>query len=131
MQERSKVIGFILIMIAFILMIISTRNLKAQSIQQDSTYKRHYIGSSLYLSGNVIPNDPNSSEYVQLNFGYRITPKDVVSFEFRRSIYSWPLAIPFGLSFDTPCLNYPGHVHILPPTLGYQRFWLKGACTSV
>jgi hypothetical protein len=75
MQERCKVIGFVLIMIAFILMIISTRNLKAQSIQQYSTYKRFYIGSSLYLLGNLIPNDPNPPEYVQLNFGYRIPPQ--------------------------------------------------------
>jgi hypothetical protein len=73
----------------------------------------------------------NNPEYVQLNVGYRITPKDVVSFEFKRSVYSWPIGIPFGPSFDAPGLNYPGHARILAPTLGYQRFWWKGVYTSV
>ena len=114
--------------IGFVLMTITTFQLKAQ---QDSNYKRYYIGSSLYLLGNFIPNDPNPPQYFQLNFGYRITPKDVVSFEFKRSIYAWPLGIPFGPSFDAPGLNYPGHARILAPTLGYQRFWWKGAYTSV
>jgi hypothetical protein len=74
----------------------------------------------------------NNPEYIQLNVGYRITPKDVVSFEFKRSIYSSPLGIPFGSSsFDETEENYPGHARILAPTLGYQRFWWKGIYTSV
>lgn len=121
--------GFFLIGIA--LLMISTFHLKAQDVRQDNNFKRFYIGSSLYVLGNFIPNDKNPPEYVQLNFGYRITPKDVVSFEFKRSIYAWPLGIPFGPSFDAPGLNYPGHARILAPTVGYQRFWWKGAYTSV
>ena len=78
------------------------------------------------MLGNLIPNDQNSPEYVQLNIGYRITPKDVLSLDFKRSIYAWPLGIPFGPSFDKPGLNYPGHARILAPTIGYQRFWWKG-----
>jgi len=71
-------------------------------------------------------------EYVQLNVGYRITPKDVVSIEFKRSIYSWPIGIPFGSSsFDATGENYPGHARILAPTLGYQHFWWKGVYTSI
>jgi hypothetical protein len=118
-------------LIGIVLLMISTFHLKAQNARQDSNFKRFYIGSSLYVLGNFIPNDKNPPEYVQLNFGYRITPKDVVSFEFKRSIYAWPLGIPFGPSFDGPGLNYPGHARILAPTAGYQRFWWKGAYTSV
>ncbi|GAB1447304.1 MAG: hypothetical protein L6Q78_11560 [Bacteroidia bacterium] len=95
----------------------------------DSTYKRWFIGSTLLLVGNFDP--VNNPEFVQLNLGYRITPKDVISFEFKRSIYSWPLAIPWGPSFDAPGLNYPGHVRILAPTIAYQRFWWKGAYTAI
>jgi len=102
----------------------------AQEAQQDSTYKRWFVGSTLYLLGNF--DKVNNPEYVQLNVGYRITPKDVVSLRFKRSIYSWPIGIPFGSSsFDAPGHNYPGHARILAPTLGYQRFWWKGAYTSV
>jgi len=108
----------------------SSVQVHAQNVKQDSTYKRWFVGSTLYLLGNF--DKVNNPEYVQLNVGYRITPKDVVSFRFKRSIYSWPIGIPFGSSsFDAPGLNYPGHARILAPTLGYQRFWWKGVYTSV
>ena len=124
MQKKNLWLG-----LAFVL--ASNVQVNAQSTQQDSTYKKWYVGSSLFMLGNLIPNDPNPPEYVQLNVGYRITPKDVVSVEFKRSIYSWPIGIPFGPSFDAPGLNYPGHARILAPTVGYQRFWWKGVYSSV
>ena len=113
------------------LMITCTLQVKAQDAKQDSTFKRYFVGSTLLLLGNFIPDDPNPPKFIQLNLGYRITPKDVVSFEFKKSIYTWPLGIPWGPSFDAPGLNYPGHVRILAPTLAYQRFWWKGVYTSV
>lgn len=124
MQKRNLGIGLVLLL-------ASCLQVKAQNSEQENTSKRFFIGSTLYLLGNFIPNDKNPPEYVQLNVGYRITPKDVISFEFKRSIYSWPLGIPFGPSFDKPGLNYPGHARILAPTVAYQRFWWKGVYTSV
>lgn len=110
-------------------MLTSALHVNAGVAQQDSTNRRWYVGSSLFLFGNL--DRVNNPEYVQLNVGYRLTPKDVISIEFKRSIYAWPLGIPFGPSFDAPGLNYPGHARILAPTVGYQRFWWKGAYTSV
>jgi hypothetical protein len=121
MQKKSLWIGLALVL-------ASTLHASAQLDKQDS-YKRWFVGSSLLMLGNL--DKVNNPEYVQLNVGYRITPKDVVSFEFKRSIYSWPLGIPFGPSFDAPGLSYPGHARILAPTLGYQHFWWKGVYTSV
>ncbi|WKZ58557.1 MAG: hypothetical protein QY309_11840 [Cyclobacteriaceae bacterium] len=115
--------------LAFVL--ASSLQVNAQNTNQDGTYKKWFVGSSLLMLGNFIPDDPNPPEYIQLNVGYRVTPKDVVSFRFKRSIYAWPLGIPFGPDFDAPGLNYPGHVRILGPTLGYQRFLWKGVYTSV
>lgn len=122
MQKRTTLIGFVILM-------ASTLQLRAATAVQDSTYRRWYVGSSLYLLGNL--DRVNKPEYVQLNVGYRLTPKDVISIEFKRSIYAWPIGIPFGPSFDAPGLNYPGHARILAPTVGYQRFWWKGVYTSV
>jgi hypothetical protein len=123
MQKKKLWIGLALVL-------ASSLKLYAQNDKQDSTYKRWFVGSTLYLLGNF--DKVNSPEYVQLNVGYRVTPKDVVSLRFKRSIYSWPIGIPFGSSsFDAPGENYPGHARILAPTLGYQRFWWKGAYTSV
>lgn len=124
MQKKSLWFGLVLVLTCSLQM-------RAQYPKTDSTYKKYFVGSTLLMLGNFIPDDPNRPEFVQLNLGYRITPKDVVSFEFKRSIYSWPLGIPWGPSFDAPGLNYPGHVRILAPTLAYQRFWWKGVYTSV
>ena len=122
MQKRTVWIGLVL-------WLGGSFQANAQNEKQDSTFKRWFVGSSLFLLGNF--DKVNNPEYVQLNVGYRLTPKDVVSFEFKRSIYAWPLGIPFGPSFDAPGLNYPGHARILAPTLSYQRFWWKGVYTSV
>ena len=116
---------------ALTLIMASTLQVKAQNAKQDSTYKKWFVGSSLFMLGNFIPNDVNPPEYIQVNFGYRITPKDVLSLDFKRSIYSFPIGLPFGPSFDKPGENYPGHARIIAPTIGYQRFWWKGAFTSV
>lgn len=124
MQKKILWIG-----LAFVL--ASSLQVNAQNAKQDSTYRRWFVGSTLLMLGNFIPDDPNPPEYIQLNAGYRITPKDVVHFRFKRSIYAWPLGIPFGPSFDAPGLNYPGHARILAPTLGYQRFWWKGVYSAV
>lgn len=110
------------------LMMVSALQVKAQNTQQGTKYKKWFVGSSLLMLGNFSKTSP---EYVQLNLGYRITPKDVLSLDFKRSIYTWPIGIPFGPSFDKPGLNYPGHARILAPTIGYQRFLWKGAFASV
>lgn len=116
--------------VGFVLMITGAIQLNAQNAGQDHARKKWFVGSTLLMLGNFIPDDPNPPKFFQLNVGYRITPKDAVSFEFKKSIYSWPLGIPWGPSFDAPGLNYPGHVRILAPTLAYQRFWWKGVYTA-
>lgn len=123
---QKKILGLSL---AFVLG--SGLQVNAQNAKKDSTFKKWFIGSSFLMLGNFIPDDPNAPEYIQLNVGYRLTPKQVVSFEFKRSVYTWPIGIPFGPSFDAPGLNYPGHARILAPTLAYQHFWWKGVYTSV
>lgn len=122
MQKKILWIGVALVL-------ASSLQVNAQSSTQDSTYKKWFVGSTLLMLGNF--SKVNNPEYIQLNAGYRITPKDVIQFRFKRSIYSWPIGIPFGPSFDAPGLNYPGHARILAPQIGYQRFWWKGVYTSV
>jgi hypothetical protein len=121
MQKKILWMGLALICVSIV-------QLKAQDTK-DSIDKRWYIGSSLFMFGNF--SKVNNPEYIQLNLGYRITSKNVISLEFKRSIYAWPIGIPFGPSFDGPGLNYPGHARILAPTLGYQRFYWKGLYTSI
>ncbi|WP_113636886.1 hypothetical protein [Nubsella zeaxanthinifaciens] len=115
--------------LALATLIASTLPIKAQNSVQDSTSKKWFIGSTFLLLGNF--DKTNNPAYVQLNAGYRITPKDVVHVRFKRSVYAWPLGIPFGPSFDAPGLNYPGSARIIAPQIGYQRFWWKGIYTSL
>ncbi|OBX21357.1 hypothetical protein LX77_01391 [Gelidibacter algens] len=116
--------------IGLVLVLTSSLKVNAQNAQQDSIYKRFFVGSSLLMLGNF--DTKNSPEYVQLNFGYRITPKDVVSLDLKRSVYNFPIGLPFGSSsYDKPGEEYPGHGRIVAPTIGYQRFIWKGAFASV
>ena len=118
-----------ILLFAFTLIMAGSLQVKAQNSNEDKTYKKWFVGSSLLMLGNF--SKVNNPEYVQLNFGYRITPKDVISLDFKRSIYAWPIGIPIGPSLDKPGLNYPGHARILAPTIGYQRFLWKGLFTSL
>ncbi len=122
MQKNALWIG-----LAF--MLAGSLGVSAQDDKQDQTYRKFYVGSTFLILGNF--SKVNNPEFIQLNIGYRVTLKNVISFEFKRSIYAWPLGIPWGPSFDAPGLNYPGHARILAPTLAYQRFWWKGIYTSV
>lgn len=117
------------IWVAVTLVLLNSLQVSAQDGKIENANKKWFVGSTLLLLGNL--DDTNNPEYIQLNAGYRITPKDVVQFRFKRSIYAWPLGIPFGPDFDAPGLNYPGHARILAPQLGYQRFWWKGVYTSL
>ena len=116
---------------ALILMMASTLQVKAQYAKQDSTYKKFFVGSTLLMLGNCVPDDPNPPEFIQLNVGYRITPKNVVFLELKRSRFAWPLGIPWGKSFDAPGKNYPGYVRQNVIGLAYNRFWWRGLYTGV
>lgn len=115
--------------LALILMITGTLRLHAQDTQKELTFRRWYVGSTLYLLGNFTKT--HNPEYIQVNTGYRITPKDVVHLRFKRSVYDWPLGTPWQKIFDGTEESFPGHARILAPTIGYQRFWWKGVYTSV
>ena len=62
------------------------------------------------MLGNLVPNDPNPPEFIQLNVGYIITPKNVVFLELKRYRSAWRSGIPWGKSFDAPGENYSGYV---------------------
>lgn len=112
-----------------VIFLASSIKMSAQLGTKDSTYKKCFIGSTLLMFGNL--DKVNNPEFIQLNFGYRITPKDVVFLELKRSKFAWPLGIPWGDSFDAPGENYPGYVRQNVIGLAYNRFWWKGLYTGV
>lgn len=102
----------------------------AQEAAQNPNERKYFVGSSFFILGNLIPDD-NPPDFAQLNFGYRITPKDVVSIEAKTWKYAWPLGIPYGKSFEAPGEKYPGYIRDFGVALVYQRFLWKGVYGSV
>ncbi|WP_254413394.1 hypothetical protein [Dyadobacter diqingensis] len=115
---------------ALILMMASTLQVKAQYAKEDSTYKKYFIGSTLFMLANLIP-DNNPPEMIYLNLGYRITGKDVISLEFKTWKYAWPIGIPFGKSYEAEGEGFPGYIREHGVSLNYQRFLWKGLFAQV
>ena len=103
---------------------------KAQYSKQDSTYRKFFIGSTLFMIANVVP-DNNPPQMVYLNFGYRITGRDVISLEFKTWKYAWPIGIPYGKSFEAEGEGFPGYIREHGVSVNYQRFLWKGLFAQV
>jgi hypothetical protein len=95
-----------------------------QTEKKDSTFRRHSVGSSLFLLGNFGPGDPVF--FLQLNYGYRLTQKDNIIAE----AITWTYYEPLGTYGSSEEL-YPVKVRAYGIGLGYQRFLWKNLYTTV
>lgn len=117
------------LILSFIVMLVCSLQLTAQYAPQDTTYKECFIGSTLFMLGNL--SSQNRPDFVQLNLGYRLTGRDVVSLELKTWKYAWSLGIPYGESYEAPEEEFPGYIREYGFALAYQRFWWKGLYTGV
>lgn len=122
MQRKILALGVVL-------MLAASSQLQAQYNASDSSYKRCFIGSTFFMFGNFIPT--NRPDFVQLNLGYRLTEKDVVSLELKTWKYGWPLGIPYGEFYEAPEERFPGYIREFGFALAYQRYLWKGLYTGV
>ena len=122
---QNKILLFV-----FTLMLANTLQIKAQYAKQDSAYKKCFIGSTLFMLADFITDD-DPPGIIQLNIGYRITGKDVVSLELKTWKYAWPVGIPFGKSFEASGEKFPGYIREYGVSLNYQRFLWKGLFAQV
>ena len=125
-MKKQVMTGLTLVCLA---LLFANNSSLGQTSTEDPTDKKFFVGSTFLMLGNLDP--VNSPDFIQLNVGYRITPKDVVFLELKRSKFTWPLGIPWGPSFDAPGENYPGYVRQNVIGLAYNRFWWKGLYTGV
>lgn len=116
--------------IAFVTIFTIPTQLKAQYAKQDTTHSRFFIGSTLFIFLNLVPDD-NSPDFGQLNFGYRLTPKDALSLELKTWTYRWSLGIPYGPLKEAPETKFPGKIKEFGVAAAYQHFWWKGLYTGV
>lgn len=96
-----------------------------------ATDKKCFAGSTLFVLGNFIPDDPNPPGFFQFNFGYRLNPKNTVSVEVKTWKYAWPLGIPYGDAYNADDEKYPGDIREYGIAFAYQHFWWKGMYTAV
>ena len=101
----------------------------AQSAEPDTSNRRWFIGSSLFMLANVVPEDPPS--FYQLNIGYWLSQRDVISLELITWRYTHPLGIPYGSSFGAEEEAYPGFVRGTGAGLAYQRFLWRGLYSGI
>lgn len=112
-----------------LLFVLTTTFCFGQYDKNDDDYPKYFLGSTMFLLGNL--SQSNSPEFVQLNFGHRLTGKDVVSLELKTWKYAWPLGIPYGDSWENPEEEFPGYIREYGFALVYQRFLWKGAYAAV
>ncbi len=89
-----------------------------QTANKEADFNRHSVGSSLFLLGNI----GDSVNFFQLNYGYRLTPKDNLIAE----AITWTYYEPVG-TYGSSEEFYPGKVTAYGIGLGYQRFLWKNA----
>lgn len=118
MQQKISTI------IATLLVVISL-----QSYAQIDTSKKCFVGSSMIMLANLLPED--GPDFVQLNFGFLINPRNSVSLELQTWKYAWSLGIPFGDHFDAPEEKFPGYIREFGFTFVYQHYWWKGLYTGI
>ena len=86
---------------------------------------RHFLSTSLFMLGNLVPDDEPPA-FVQLNYGYRLTPTDTISIEAITWQYYGPLGVQWW-ELDEPNTRFPGKVRDFGIGLAFQRFFWKGA----
>tara|TARA_B100000809_G_scaffold249300_1_gene280405 strand:+ start:5058 stop:5678 length:621 start_codon:yes stop_codon:yes gene_type:complete len=122
MQNKNKKIVLVLIL-------ISSFQLHSQYDRSEPNFKECFVGSTFAMLGNLLPEE--KPDFIQLNIGYRITDKDVVSLELKTWKYYQPLGLPFGDMFNAPEENFPGYIQEKGFALVYQRFLWKGWYTAI
>lgn len=113
--------------IALVLVLTSILKVNAQYEKLDSTHKRWFVGTSLFVFlGNLDTNNPPN--FVQLDIGYRLTGKDIIRVSPKTWKYAWPNGIhPFlNDAYYKPEEKFPGYVREYGVTFSYQRFLWKG-----
>lgn len=117
-----------IVLIAVLFILASSVKLQAQYNESDSTYKKWFVGTSLFvLLGNLLE-DENPPHFAQLNIGYRITGKDAITIAPKTWKYAWPNGIhPFlNDAYKKPEEKFPGYVREYGVTLSYTRFVWEG-----
>lgn len=111
-------------------MIICTLSGLTQNSEDQWAFKRkHFIGSQAFMLFTPLLNP--SPEYYQLNYGYRLSPKDEISVEAITWTYQGPLGRPYGPDYEKAESGFPGDIKAVGAGLAYKRLIWKGAYVQI
>lgn len=92
-------------------------------------FNRYFVGTSLFMLANAFASP--SPDFYQLNFGYWLTKKDVLSVEAITWAYHRALGTPWGPEMNDDSQRYPGYVRSYGVALAYQRYLWQGLYTAI
>jgi hypothetical protein len=92
-------------------------------------FNRFFVGTSLFVVMNAVSSP--APDFYQLNFGYWLTKKDVISVEAITWTYHRALGTPWGPDMSDPAQAYPGYVRAYGVGAAYQRYLWQGLYTAV
>jgi len=101
---------------------LTTIDSATNQVEKKDIYRRHSIGSSLWVLANFFP---EPADFYQLSYGHQFTRKDNMIVE----AITWTYYEPIGTYGDSEEM-YPGKVVAYGVGVGYQRFHWKGLFTS-
>ncbi len=117
MKLRTSIISGLILLLSF--------TCHAQEVENKWSFeKKHVIGSQLFML--FTPFFDPSPEYYQLSYGYRITPKDEISFEAITWTYQGPLGRPYGPDYEQEESSFPGDIKAFGGGIAYKRLIWKG-----
>ena len=111
------------------IILITTFSSWAQSDDKWAFERKHIVSSQLFTLFTPIL-DP-SPEYFQLNYGYRLSTKDEISFEAITWTYQGPQGRPYGPDHGSTTSRFPGDVKALGVGLAYKRLLWKGLFVQI
>lgn len=99
-----------------------------QSEESPDKEHKNFVSTSAFMLFNALPNPPY---FAQLNYGRRLTNKDVLIVEAITWRYSAPLGIPYGKDKTDSKNDFDGYARDIGVGLAYQRFWWRGLYSTI
>jgi hypothetical protein len=112
-----------------LILIFASFKVSAQNTAETSTYKKHFVSTSMFMALNLFEDSPN---FFQINYGHQLSERDAIIIEAITWEYRAPLGIPYSSSsYGNKEANFPGIVKDFGIGVAYQRFWWKKLYTTI
>lgn len=117
------------LIISILLLSITCTTFAQEEAKKWGFEKKHFLGSQAFMV--LTPLLDPSPEFYQLNYGYRLSTKDEISFEAITWTYQGPVGRPYGQNYEKTESSFPGDVKAIGAGLSYKRFIWRNAFAQI